>query len=353
MTINSSELLNQIRFKYDNNGEDEESGLGSLKQLRDGLYQNGLLIEPTSTPELAARLDEIFRKFNISRDSVSAFIYPNTELQATCIASGPNECVLTFTSGLINLLEVEEFAFVAGHELGHHIFNHCRRSEDTSSADYFMQQRAQEISVDRIGLLASGDLNASIRALMKISTGLDARYLKFDTSQFISQIKKVSTLELSRSLNSSHPSMMIRCKALLWFSLGIGKIRFPFEVSEHDVDSIDERVQNDLIKFVDAPAKEQIEILAKEVKMWSAVLLIMEDHKFDKTEQAKFKDLFGEGSLKKILGFLRIHKKDTIKSALNERLKNCSSRLIELSPQAFNDLKGSEIRELLAQFKSQ
>jgi hypothetical protein len=215
-----------------------------------------------------------------------------------------------------------------------------------------MQQRAQEISVDRIGLLAACDLNASIRALMKISTGLDARYLKFDTSQFISQIKKVSTLELSRSLNSSHPSMMIRCKALLWFSLGIGKIRFPFEVSEHDIESIDERVQNDLIKFVDAPAKEQIKILAKEVKMWSAALLIMEDHKFDKTEQTMFRDLFGEDSLKKILGFLRIHRKDTIKSALNERLKNCSSRLRELSPQAFNDLKGSEIRKLLAQFKN-
>ncbi|MDB4277266.1 M48 family metalloprotease [bacterium] len=309
MTLNSSELIKQIRFKYDNKGKDKESGIGSLNQLRDGLYQNGLLIEPTSTPGLAAKLDEIFRKFNISRDSVSAFIYPNTELQATCIASGPNECVLTFTSGLINLLEVEEFAFVVGHELGHHILNHCRRSEDTSSADYFMQQRAQEISVDRIGLLAAGDLNASIRALMKISTGLDAKYLKFDTSQFISQIKKVSTLELSRSLNSSHPSMMIRCKALLWFSLGIGKIRFPFEVSEYDIESIDERVQNDLIKFVDAPAREQIEILAKEVKMWSAVLLIMEDHKFDKNEQAKFKDLFGEDSLKKILGFLSAHKK--------------------------------------------
>jgi hypothetical protein len=66
-----------------------------------------------------------------------------------------------------------------------------------------------------------------------------------------------------------------------------------------------------------------------------------------------FRDLFGEDSLKKILGFLRIHRKDTIKSALNERLKNCSSRLRELSPQAFNDLKGSEMRKLLAQFKSQ
>ena len=156
-------------------------------------------------------------------------------------------------------------------------------------------------------MLAAGDLNASIRALMKISTGLDAKFLKFDTSQFISQIKKVSKLQLSHSFNNTHPSMMIRCKALLWFSLGIGKINYPIEINQQELDKINNRVQADLIKFVDAPVQKKIEQVTLEVKMWSAVLLIMQDHKFDKNEQVKFEELFGKEALQKVTGFLKLN----------------------------------------------
>lgn len=342
--------LNRIKFKYDLSNSDKRNLSIELDPLRNNLYQNGLLINSRSTPILAEKLEGIYEKFRVDPSSISAFISQSHEVQASCISTGSNECILIFTSALLNLLEADEFAFVAGHELGHHIYNHCRILIDEKSADYFMQMRAQEISVDRIGLLSAGNIDASIRALMKTATGLNSKFLSFDVSQFISQIKKVSKPDFNQSFGNTHPSMMIRCKALLWFSLGNNNAKFPLEMSDEDLDKMNERVYLDLVKFVDGPVQEKISKLSNEVKMWSAVILIMEDQKFDKHEQAEFKKIFGENALKKVIGFLKLYDRSNIMSAIKERLRICSENLIKLSPKSYSDLKGAKLRNILKPF---
>ena len=81
-----------------------------------------------------------------------------------------------------------------------------------------MQSRAQEISVDRVGLVACGDLSVAIRAMMKTVSGLEHRHLRFDAGQFISQVSRLSQ-GTSDEVWNSHPSMVVRSRALLWFSM--------------------------------------------------------------------------------------------------------------------------------------
>lgn len=342
--------LDRIRFKYDVPNVDQRGISIGLDPLKDNLYQNALLIDSKSTPILDNKLKEIYEKFEINSSNISAFISQSHEVQASCISTGSKGCILTFTSALLNLLDADEFAFVAGHELGHHIYDHCRIPIDKKSADYFMQMRAQEISVDRIGLLSAGDLDVSIRALMKTATGLNSKFLSFDVGQFISQIKKVTKYEFDQSLNNTHPSMMIRCKALLWFNLDNSNASFPLRINNEALDKMNERVQSDLLKFVDGPVQEKISKLSNEVKMWTAVILIMEDHKFDKNEQAEFSKLFGEEALVKVIGFLKLHDRSTVINALEDRLKNCSENLINLSPNSYAKLKGAKLRDTLKPF---
>ncbi len=344
------EELNRIRFKYDIHNEESKYNSFGLDSLRDNLYQNALLIDSKSTPLLDQKLKGIYEKFGIDSSNISAFISQSHEIQASCISVGSNGCILTFTSALLNLLDIDEFAFVAGHELGHHIYDHCRISIDKESADYFMQMRAQEISVDRIGLISAGDLDVSIRALMKTATGLNSKFLSFDVGQFISQIKKVSKYDFDKSLNNTHPSMMIRCKALLWFNLCNSNASFPLKINNEELDKMNERVQSDLLKFVDGPVQEKISKLSNEVKMWSAVILIMEDQKFDKNEQAEFSKLFGEEALRKVIGFLKLHDSNSVICALEDRLKHCSENLINLSPNSYAKLKGTKLRDTLRPF---
>ena len=81
-----------------------------------------------------------------------------------------------------------------------------------------MNSRYQEISSDRIDYWLAVLLKA-ISAMLKLLTGLDDNHLRFDISAFISQLNDTDNLYSQQSMISSHPSNLVRCRALLWFSM--------------------------------------------------------------------------------------------------------------------------------------
>jgi len=42
-----------------------------------------------------------------------------------------------------------------------------------------------------MGLIGSGDLNALLRALIKVASGLEGRFMKLDVGQFVSQAEQL------------------------------------------------------------------------------------------------------------------------------------------------------------------
>ena len=158
----------------------------------------------------------------IPRSAVTAFVYNSAEVQADCLVDSHDSCVLRFTSGLINLMDEKEFQFVAAHELGHFLRTRCmfpiyfgrvdRRVYDPESKRTF--RRSDWVSrVD--------NLDESVQAIIKTASGLGDQFLRFDVSSFLSQTDLITNPSRGESKNSTHPSMLVRCRSLLWFSMSI------------------------------------------------------------------------------------------------------------------------------------
>ena len=330
-------LASNLRYKNDKPLDNNTNFNNSIITIKDHLFRTGLLINENSTPELSKTIMLVAEKLQVSTKSINAFIYSSPEIQASCIATNKEECILSFSSGLINLLDFSEFAFVVAHELGHFIFGHNHNMIKKGSLESYMQERAQEISVDRIGLIGCGDLNSSIRALIKTASGLESKFLKFDIGQFINQISKISQPNLGEGVSNSHPSIIIRCRALLWFSTLNSFIEFPSNNKNNEITEVDIKIEKDFNKYVDGPTKSIIKKAKTNLVMWLIVKEIIKDKKFDNNEQESFKTLFGINSLNKMKMFLSNTNSSELENAIIKRINNSKVELQKLIPVSFND----------------
>ena len=330
-------LASNLRYKNDKPLDNNTNLNNNIISIKDHLYRTGLLINENSTPDLSKKIMHVAEKLQVPTKSINAFIYSSSEIQASCIATNREECILSFSSGLINLLDFSEFAFVVGHELGHFIFGHNHNMIKKDSLESYMQDRAQEISVDRIGLIGCGDLNSSIRALIKTASGLESKFLKFDIGQFINQISKISQPNLGEGVSNSHPSIIIRCRALLWFSTLNSFKEFPNNNKNNEITEVDDKIEKDFNKYVDGPTKNLIKKAKTNLVMWLIVKEIIKDRKFDNNEQENFKTLFGINSLNKMKMFLSNTNSSELENTIIKRINSSRVELQKLIPITFND----------------
>ncbi|MBB5932998.1 M48 family metallopeptidase [Streptomyces zagrosensis] len=167
---------------------------------------------------------------------VSQDPYPN----AMCI--GLDEPIIVVTTSLVELLDEEELRAVIGHEVGHALSGHAVyrtillfltnfalkiawiplgnvavMAIVTALREWF---RKSELSADRAGLLAGQDLQASMRALMKLAGGNHLHEMNVDA--FLEQAEEYeaggdlrdSVLKIMNVLPRSHPFATVRAAEL-------------------------------------------------------------------------------------------------------------------------------------------
>jgi tellurite resistance protein len=99
----------------------------------------------------------------------------------------------------LEAFEPDELRFVAGHELGHHLFEHHKipsvallhgivQTDPALVLQLFAWQRYAEISSDRTGLACAGGLEPAARALFKLASGLSGGRIKVRIDQFLAQV---------------------------------------------------------------------------------------------------------------------------------------------------------------------
>jgi hypothetical protein len=267
---------------------------------------HNLHITPLITPIISNCIDNVTSNLKIPRSAVTAYVYSSKEINASCTAGNDVECIIQLSSGLIDILEDDELEFVIGHELGHFLYSHSltERQSDNENLEFFSQKRAQEFSADRIGLISCGNLNASIRAMIKTVSGLSSKHLKFDIGEFISQLGRTDNLKFSSNFKTTHPPMLVRSRALLWFSTSEAFISEQNHYISSEIEEIDKKIQKDIDKYVDPAAIEIINELKDSVKLWLSASLIIEDGHFDKNEQEQFERSFGKDKLEKLKVFI-------------------------------------------------
>ncbi|WP_380285110.1 M48 family metallopeptidase [Kitasatospora purpeofusca] len=168
------------------------------------------------------------------------YVTQDPTVNAYCI--GIDTPVIVVTSGLVELLDEEELRSVIGHEVGHAMSGHAVyrtmlmiltniatriawvplgnlaiMAIVTALKEWF---RKAELSSDRAGLLAGQDVQASMRALMKLAGGHNLAEMNVDA--FLEQAEEYEkagdlrdgVLKLLQVLPQSHPFAVVRVAQL-------------------------------------------------------------------------------------------------------------------------------------------
>ncbi len=179
-------------------------------------------------PELFPAISPVMKMVSeqITGKPFELFVFSEASPQAFCSGSSADDATILVSSGLIERFGNNELAFVLGHELGHALFSH-NSYPNPSEVDETLDKlkvlalwRAREITADRAGLAATGDASAAFRAMMKLASGLSDKFIRFDVTAFLDQVKDLQKTGPSVSfLLSTHPFITARIKAMLWFQM--------------------------------------------------------------------------------------------------------------------------------------
>ncbi len=322
---------------------------GQIDHWRAKLSHNALKISREVTPELAERWETVLDRLEIAHASASAYVYASADLSADVMLDDSAQCVVRFSSGLVDKLDAQEFMFVAGHELGHFLLGHSGMpgGGDPTLED-LMAVRAGEISVDRVGLLAAGDVDTSVRAMMKSLSGLGGTHLRFDVQAFLRQLNQGRAVEAVSMGNSTHPSFLVRTRALLWFAMTGSHLAGTPALSPEERERIDARIHSDLARFVDGPARDAIREASDDVLLWMCAATIVQQGKFSKDAQSAVRAHFGPELVDKLTTFLGGLAHRAAPEAVGKKVLDASRALQSMIPRGFPN----EIRKIGLQVES-
>ena len=347
--------FDKIRFPNDQKSTDELDDNYNEKRLNNFLLENTLQISELSTPNLFNCTSKVIKNLNLDSSlDINFFVYASQEIQAQCFAFNQKKCFIRFSSGLVNLLKEDEFCFVIGHELGHFILGHHNSSNQQShiNFDSLILSRAKEISVDRIGLMASQDLNSCLSAMIKCISGLDSKHLKINISEFLTQLKDINLATQSESIHSSHPPMLVRCRALLWFSM-LNNYQNINEINTNDLNELNDKIIKDVETYIDAPILRVKNDMTENLRLWLFGKKIVNIGKFSKEHQKFFIEIFGENQLKKFTNFLSLFSNKDILNEIEKKVDESSSVLKLNFPESFKSIYISVNDRINSIFKKQ
>ena len=312
------------------------------------LLSNSVKVSKEIFPTIAYAIDNVFIKLKI-KNNFSFFVTANhLEVQATCSAMPlANTAEIILTSKLIELLNTEELESVIAHEIAHFYYQHSlyppisqakTRVEQLNLLNF---SRAAEISADRIGFIGSNNLEASLRAMLKITSGLSDKHLKFNFSNYLDQLRELKEVKGNKDLMySTHPNFLNRMQALIWFSMSIeyndyyktGK-KGIYDLKTVD-EKIDESIKNVIGNEVDYSNKE----LVSKTLMWGSIYIFLSDKKFSKKEQEIFKKNFGEKDTNSMLSLIKISSAKSIQDKIDNTFDEASKLLNKDKEKIINEL---------------
>ncbi len=184
----------------------------SRRQSRMKLRVSGLTL-----PGVERAVVKACRFLRVPRQSVHAFVSPEVGRNAKCLIQA-DEPVIVFGSALIELMNEDELSYIAGHEIGHFLLPEAHLLSDPDSTEGRIHCRAAEITMDRIGLIACGELRSACNAEMKLMSGLKEPHLRPDVSAFINEARETFDGSFRREEDETHPPAQLRLRAIVEFA---------------------------------------------------------------------------------------------------------------------------------------
>lgn len=311
--------------------------------------ENGLRLSANMTPSIYQVLEDVCLRLKIDPRSVLAFVRASPEIQAGCYSADTCDCLISFSSALIQLMDEDELAFVIGHELGHFLLGHgADMTNSDSTIESLLHQRGKEISADRLGMLACPSKDAAFRALIKTTAGLDSKYLRFDIGAYLDQIRSNANGASSANEGSTHPSLVMRCRALLWFSMSSEYSGLTGGAGGESIVRVDKRLAKDMQKFVDGPAHRRIADAREAMHIWLMASAAIRDGSFDRSEQSLIANELGQDLLDKMLDLFAGCGRDEVNAIVREKLIDAVDYYQSIAPQEY-EIERQKIEEGIAE----
>jgi hypothetical protein len=331
--IEARRLADAIRFSGDLPAEGAVLNDDGSLRLRSFFQHNELLISEAVTPTLYGVLAAAASRLCMCEEQIEAYVYADPQIQASCMVRGADRCLIRLSSGLVTLLSPDELAFVVGHEVGHHLLRHSKHAIEQASAEYLMAKRAGEISADRLGLIACGCIETAIRALMKSLSGLPDQMIRFDVGRYLTQFGDNALPTIMHP--QTHPSMAVRCRALLWFASAPSSLAGTLQAD--DKRSVDGRVARDLVRFIDAEIHEEIEMAEHQLALWMAVEAIVADGRLSRLEREWLGETFGPSLATRVVSLLSDQSSSDALRVASERSASALDVLRRLVPSTWQE----------------
>ena len=205
---------------------------GTGEGVRRQLLATATRLTPEMAPELHAVVDGCRVTLGVEGD-LELFVYPHASFNAAAVRPEKGRLMLMVSSALLEGFEADELRFVAGHEVGHYLFDHHAiptgallgggsQLGPQLTLQLFAWQRYAEISADRAGLVCAGGLEAAALGLFKLASGLKGDRVRVRIDQFLAQVtdlrheteEQASADEPARGeWFATHPFSPLRLKA--------------------------------------------------------------------------------------------------------------------------------------------
>jgi len=328
-------LCQELRFPLDSVTEVTRSGRHSVADYIARVRLTGLRVTATTTPKIHKILEAVTRRLLLD-ELPEVYVVNDPRANAFAPLFGlRRRPVVVINSGLVNLMEPKELAFVLGHELGHLGMGHgpIGMGPDSNVQSEFdalqmrSRQRSAEISADRIGLIAIRSLYLAAFVMVKLASGLSGKDIGLDIRSFILQMKR-DPEEVSREweLSMSHPALPLRLRALHGFAETSEYARaIGAPEGRRALVEIDEDIEKLLAQLGDGKLSVLEDDALHKAIMWLGLALVMEDDKITPQEEARLVELVGREHAEKAVEFAKHHGISSVLTKMRQSITNLNS----------------------------
>ena len=299
-------------------------------------------------PNIYSAIENVFNRLKI-KNNLNFFVTANhLQTQATCSAMPMGDSAeIILTSKLVELLNEEELESIIAHEVAHFYYQHALYPQASSTKNRLEYlnllnfSRAAEISADRIGFIGCGNLETSLRAMLKITSGLSEKHLKFNFSSYLDQLRELKETKGDQNLMySTHPNFLNRMQALIWFSMS-NEYNDHFNTGKKgtfDLKTIDDKIYESIKKVIGDEVEHSNKEIVSRSLMWGSIEIFLSDKMFSKKEQEIFKKNFGDKSTESIISLIKTSNPKSIQEKINNTFKEASKLLKKDKEKIVNEL---------------
>jgi hypothetical protein len=323
------------------------------KKHLSNLLTNSIKVSKDIFPSIAKSIKEVFNELKIENNFSFYVTSDHVQANAACaVMPFSNNPEIILTSKLVELLNEDELKFVIGHEIAHYYYQHSKYPHHSTanarieSLNMLNLARGAEISADRIGFIASASLQNSLRAILKIASGLSEKHISFDFRAYLNQLKELEEIGQSENqLWNSHPNFLIRAKALIWFSMTKDYQKFISQKGgNYDLKEIDEKIDEIINKITGNELQNSNKEVYDRALLWGTLKIYLQDKKFSKDEQQNFKIQFGESRTLSVINYLKTANEISIDKKTDEAFKEAKLLLKSDKAKLINELKKTIIK---------